>query len=299
METYYLIDYENINDKESLKNMNFLTKMEHIHIFYTKNVPKISIELAFLKGIDIEAHIVPSGKQSVDMYLVSYLGHLMGKHGKQSAYVIISGDKDYNNIIKFWEAEGYSNISKKQKIPGTSTEQKKSVQLSATGTAQTINSKINKGLAYEFSGEDKSELNVFVQRGLAAEGYSKNDVNRICKYVIAHCNDERMLSGIHNDLRDEYDEYLEVYEDVKAILEKFATTKGKAAKRESQVRSFFGQHFKKKIYTDHKEEIIEIIVSAKSRQQINTSLMKLYRDGNVVKHIFQTISPIIRDLPGQ
>lgn len=175
----------------------------------------------------------------------------------------------------------------------------KVVQASAAEKPKTTNAKINEGMAFEFSGEDRSQLNTFVQRGLASRGYAKENVNRICMYVIAHCNDEKILSGIHNDLRNEYDDYLEVFEDVKEILKKFVATKGKIAKRESQIRSFFGQHLKKELYTDNKEEIIHIIASAKSRQQINNELMKLYADGNVVKHIHQIIKPLTKDLPGQ
>lgn len=298
METFYLVDFESVHN-EGLEHIDSLTKMEHVHIFSTENALNIRMDLVFSKGIDIEGHIVPIRKQSVDMHLVSYLGHLLGIHGKRCAYVIISKDTDYDNIIKFWKDEGYHHISRKHKIPGSSTEQKKEVQSCAAVNMQTINSKISEGMNYEFSGEDRSKLNAFVQCGLAAKGYAKESVNKICKHVIAHCNDERILSGIHNDLRDEYDDYLEVYEDVKAILGKFVDTKGKGAKREAQVRSFFGQHFKKSIYTDHKEEIIKIIVSATSRQQVNNALMKLYADGKVVKHIHQVITPLIKDMPGQ
>lgn len=117
-------------------------------------------------------------------------------------------------------------------------------------TTQKTNSKISTGMAYVFSGKDRSELNVFMQHGLVAMGYSSNDANRICKCVIAHCNDERKLSRIYNDLKNEYNDYLEVYEDVKSILGKFESSKSKNKsknKRESQVRSFFAKHFTKKV----------------------------------------------------
>lgn len=297
METFYLIDFENVHN-EGLENIDSLSKDDHVHIFSTENALNIRMDIVFAKGIDIQGHIVPIRKQSLDMHLVSYLGHLLGIHGKQCAYTIISNDTDYDNIIKFWKDEGYPNITRKQKIPGNTANQQKIVQ-STSSIAQTVNSKINAGMAYEFSGDDRSELNQFMQHGLMAMGYSGNDANRICKYVIAHCNDERMLSGIHNDLKGEYDDYSEVYEDVKTILEKFATSKSKVAKRESQVRSFFGQHFKNKIYVDNKEEIISIILNAKSKQQINNALLKLYSDGNIVKHIYQTIQPLMKGLPGK
>ena len=297
METFYLVDFENVHN-EGLENIDSLTQTEHVHIFSTKNALNIRMDLVLSKGIDIEGHIVPVRKQSLDMHLVSYLGYLLGIHGKECAYVIVSKDTDYDNIIKFWREKEYTNISRKQEIPGTLTNQKLKQSVTAT-TTHTANSKISKGMAYDFSGEDKSELNQFLQRGLAAKGYSGSDANCICKYVVAHCNDEKILSGIHNDLKEKYDNYREIYEDVKIILEKFVSSKSKIAKRRSQVRSFFGQHFRKKIYTDNKEKIIEIIINAKTKQQINNDLMKLYSDGNIVKHIYQTIQPLIKDLPGK
>lgn len=298
METFYLIDFENVHN-EGLKNIDSLTKNEHVHIFSTENALNIRMDFVFSRGIDIKGHIVPVRKQSLDMHLVSYLGYLLGIHGKQCTYVIVSKDTDYDNIIKFWKRQGYPNISRKQKIPGNSINQKKTVHFVDATTTQIVNSKISAGMAYVFSGNDRSELNSFMQHGLVAMGYSSNNANRICKYVVAHCNDERMLSGIHNDLKNEYDDYLEIFEDVKIILGKFVSSKSKTTKRESQIRSFFGQHFRKKIYIDNKEKIIRIILNAKTKQQINNNLMKLYANGNVVKHIYQTIQPLIKDLPGK
>ena len=298
METFYLVDFENVHN-EGLENIDSLKKTEHVHIFSTENALNIRMDIVFSKGIDIQGHIVPIRKQSLDMHLVSYLGHLLGIHGKQCTCVIISKDTDYDNIIKFWKEEGYLNISRRQKILETSTNHKKTVQPVAPTTTQTANNKINAGMAYDFSGDDRSKLNLFMQHGLVAMGYSGKDANRICKYVVAYCNDERMLNSIHNNLKKEYDDCSKVYKDVKTILGKFVTSNGKATKRESQVRSFFGQHFKKKIYVDNKEKIISIILNTKTKQQINNSLLKLYADGNIVKHIYQTIQPLIKDLPGK
>ncbi len=295
METFYLIDFENVHN-EGLENIDSLSKNDHVHIFSTENALNIRMDIVFSKGIDIQGHLVPVRKQSLDMHLVSYLGHLLAIHGKQCAYVIVSKDTDYDNIIKFWKEEGYANISRKQVIYENASQKKAAAQQGQT-TTQTANNKISAGMAYEFSGSDKSELNLFMQHGLAALGYSRKDVNRICKYVVAHCNDEQMLCNIHNDLRKNFDDYSKVYEDVKTILGKFVSSKSKTAKRVSQVRSFFGQHFKKKVYVDKKEEIINIILNSKTKQQINNGLMKLYSDGNVVKHICQTVQPLINDLP--
>lgn len=302
METFYLIDFENVHN-EGLGNIDTLTKTDHVHIFYTENALNISLDIAFSKGkdVDIVVHKVPVRKQSLDMHLVSYLGYLLGHNEeKQCSYVIISKDKDYDNIIKFWKEDGFKSISRKQKIPNGSVENQKKKTVSATvAIPQTVNGKINAGMAYEFSGNDKSELNTYMQRGLVNLGYPGTSANRICKCVVAHCNDERMLSQIHNDLREEFEDYSEVYEDVKAILERFASSKSKVAKRETQVRSFFGQHFKKKIYIDKKEKIIQVILCSTTRQQINNELLKLYSDGSRVKEMIKILQPLIKELPGK
>ena len=211
MKTFYLIDFENVHN-EGLENIDSLSKEDHVHIFSTKNASTIRMDLVFSKGIDIQGHIVPARKQSLDMHLVSYLGNLLGINGQQCSYVIVSKDTDYDNIIKFWKEEGYPNISRKEAIPNNAKLQKKA-------TPQKTSTKVS--------------------------------------------------------------------------------SNSKTIKRETQVRSFLGQHFKQKIYTDRKEDIINIISNAKTRQQVNNGLMKLYSDGKVVKQIYQTVKPLIKDLPGE
>lgn len=100
METFYLIDFENVHN-EGIENIDSLSKDDHVHIFSTENALSIRMDIVFSKKIDIQGHIVPVRKQSLDMHLVSYLGYLLGTYGKQCAYVIISKDTDYDNIIKF------------------------------------------------------------------------------------------------------------------------------------------------------------------------------------------------------
>lgn len=299
METFYLIDFENVHN-DGITNIESVKKEEHVHIFSTQNATNIRQDIFWLNQ-DIKSHLVPVRKQSLDMHLVSYLGYLLGTHGRECSYVIISKDKDYDNIIKFWKEEGYPNISRKEKLPGTAPTQKKTTQTVSQiqRSAQTVNSKINAGMAYEFEGDDRSELNLYMQHGLVAMGYGGSAANRICKFVIAHCNDERMLSAIHNDIKATFNDYTEVYEDVKSILGKFAQSKSKVAKREAQIRSFFGRYFKKKIYVECKEEIIQIILNAKTKQQVNNGLLKLYSDGTVVSNIYKTIQPLINELPGR
>lgn len=212
MKTFYLIDFENVHN-DGIANIESMTKEEHVYIFSTQNATNIRQDIFWLNR-DIKSHLVPVRKQSLDMHLVSYLGYLLGVYGKECSYVIISKDKDYDNIVKFWKEEGYPNISRKEKFPGTASTQRKKTQT----VSQT-----------------------------------KTNVQ----------------------------------------------SKSKVAKRESQVRSFFGQHFKKKIYVDCKEDIIQIILKSETKQQVNNGLLKLYSDGIVVSHIYKTIQPLISELPGK
>lgn len=69
-------------------------------------------------------------------------------------------------------------------------------------------------------------------------------------------------------------------------------------KREAQVRSFFGRHFKKKIYLDKKEDIIQVVLNAKTKQQVNNNLMKHFASKEV-SVIYQRLGPLIKGLPGK
>lgn len=221
METYYLIDFENVHN-DGIANIECITKTDHVHIFSTQNATNIRPDIFWLNG-DIKPHLVPARKQSLDMHLVSYLGHLLGINGKECSYVIISKDKDYDNIIKFWKEKGYPNISRKEKLPGPITNKKKTVQTATQSQSitQTLNSKSSAGVQ----------------------------------------------------------------------------SKMKIEKKELKVRSFFGKHFKAKLYVEHKDEIIQIILDTKTKQQVASRLNKIYSDEKVVSDIYNTVLPLINDLP--
>lgn len=74
--------------------------------------------------------------------------------------------------------------------------------------------------------------------------------------------------------------------------------KSQQEKREAQIRSFFGQHFKEKVYTEHKEEIIQIVIKGKTKQQVNNELTKVYRC-KTSGEVYKKLQPLIKDLPGR
>lgn len=73
---------------------------------------------------------------------------------------------------------------------------------------------------------------------------------------------------------------------------------GSMEKREAQVRSFFGRYFKKKIYLEKKEEIIQAVLQSKTKLQVNNNLMKHFTSKEV-STIYQILDPLIKDLPGK
>lgn len=70
------------------------------------------------------------------------------------------------------------------------------------------------------------------------------------------------------------------------------------AKREAKIRSFYGQYFKKKEYVDKKEEIIQLLLKAKTRQEINNGLQKMFSN-ETVGSMLKKMKPLIQDLPGR
>ena len=79
IKTYYLIDYENVGS-EGFKGCGKLRETDIIHLFYTDNSRKIDLDIINDHGESkLITHKVPTGNQSADMHLGSYLGYLIGK----------------------------------------------------------------------------------------------------------------------------------------------------------------------------------------------------------------------------
>lgn len=104
-DTYYLIDFENVGLK-GLEGAEKLTLHDRIHLFSTRNAPKINTAtLANFNGTNLLVHEVPAKSQSLDMHLVSYLGYLLGSCKPLPKIVILSNDTDYDDIVQFWKTE--------------------------------------------------------------------------------------------------------------------------------------------------------------------------------------------------
>ena len=119
LETYYLIDYENVTGK-GLTGCDQLAKNDHILIFFTKNAFKIDMRfIADHSGADLQMIQVAAGDQSADMHIVSYLGYLIGQvREKNCRFIVVSKDSDFDPVIHFWKTKRGINIAKFPQIDG-------------------------------------------------------------------------------------------------------------------------------------------------------------------------------------
>ena len=112
----YLIDFENVHET-GLKGIDSLAPKDAIHLFYTVNAGKISLDLfEECKKHELILHKVPAGKQSLDMLLVSYLGYLYAACS-ETEFVVVSKDKDFAHAIEFWN----------ERTPGKSVRQQNTI----------------------------------------------------------------------------------------------------------------------------------------------------------------------------
>lgn len=212
METYYLIDYENVNS-DGLSGCDKLAKSDHIIIFFTKNAMKINMsEIANHGDAELEMIEVPAGKQSADIHIGSYIGYLAGvNNGKDCSIVVVSKDTDFDNVIKFWKSKTSVKATRVQKIKDYS--QSKIVPKQAAATNKVV-SKVD--------GNEKTKLNQEIMQAVSAAGFDSTIANATAQIVTGLYGEERLANDVHNKLRERYkDNYLEIYKVIKKILSKY------------------------------------------------------------------------------
>jgi hypothetical protein len=74
-----------------------------------------------------------------------------------------------------------------------------------------------------------------------------------------------------------------------------AASKKKISKKEQKIRTYFNVHFKKEIYVDRQEEIINAVLSSKDMGQVKQKLDKIYRseESGVV---YKRLKPLLKEL---
>lgn len=102
-----LIDSENVGSTW----ISLLNKDERFELFICVTENAKSLNFSLLKELTDEhrykINIIECkpGKNSLDFYLSSYLGYLIGK-GRHSSYTVVSQDTGYDGVIEYWQSEG-------------------------------------------------------------------------------------------------------------------------------------------------------------------------------------------------
>lgn len=103
---HFLIDYENRNEY-GLTGIRLLSEYDNVYILFSQNACKLDLNVISDTASHIHAIKVQSGRQSLDMHLVSCLGFLLNQHGIEDDYYVISDDTDFDKVIEFWKNRGY------------------------------------------------------------------------------------------------------------------------------------------------------------------------------------------------
>ena len=208
---YYLIDFENVNTVKALKGLTNLGANDKAYIFYTEGA---KIDLNLIDGINFALKKVEPGEQSLDKYLVSYLGYLVAEN-KAEELIIVSNDKGFDRIIKFWQSESNAKVSRVTKLESLKEKQPKAKTTKVKEPGTQSSKKVTDSNA-------KTQLNTEIQRAVAAEGYAKDVCNKVASIVVSLYGNEKMASEVHNALTVEYSYGAEIYAAVKTIVSKYA-----------------------------------------------------------------------------
>ena len=102
----YLIDFENVHE-EGFSSLGRLGEKDSVYCFFTRNVAKISMSaLAGIRSGQLHFVEAESGKQSLDLALVSYLGYLIGTKSQEQCFEIVSNDNGFTKVAEFWNKRG-------------------------------------------------------------------------------------------------------------------------------------------------------------------------------------------------
>ena len=207
MDTFYLIDFENVGH-EGLEGCKSLSKSDHIVIFFTSNAKKVDMSMIADHGdAELDMQEVPAGKQSTDMRIASYLGYYAEKNKlQQCRVVVVSKDKDYDDVITHWKNEGLGVI-RRQKI-GVNAQQK------------TVKKQLVDSTKPQISKAKKAELKNRVKK-IVGVSYAEEVANEVARISTEHYGQKHFLKEVKKELQEMYQNGDDVFKCAEPILSKF------------------------------------------------------------------------------
>ena len=290
MANCYFIDFENVHNT-GLKELSGLNADDLIYIFYTGNSENITLDNVGLLNrtrCSYELIKVPAGSQSLDMHLISFAGYTLGVNGKKYTYVVISKDKDYDNIISFWnkrcgvsikraetintKAQGKKQVTEAAQKPTAVPipavkENVPTVQASAakenTPTVQAPAAKENTPTVQASAAKENTvAVRVPVMSSKIANipeitsvmknsGYPDDLINKTNTIVVACAGGEMPLSSIHFNLKNETEKFGELYKLIKPAAQKYIKSLNKGDANVSSSQKSPLNEKVKKVLRDH------------------------------------------------
>lgn len=100
----FLIDFENVNNS-GMRGSSLLEKQDRVALFFSgcvKNMEARYLDAIEKSGCQFEIiRLINAGKNELDFYIASYLGHYFGEGHVDSA-VIVSRDGGFSAVRDFW-----------------------------------------------------------------------------------------------------------------------------------------------------------------------------------------------------
>lgn len=109
----YLIDFENVHS-DGLKGIEKLERSDECYIFYSEHAGVLTFNMhkkiteSRAKMYYVEAQV--GMKNALDFQLVSYLGYML-REKPEATYCLISNDKAFELVSKFWQDKGVNVTS--------------------------------------------------------------------------------------------------------------------------------------------------------------------------------------------
>jgi len=214
----YLVDYENVSYK-GLYGIGEINPKDEVVIFHSDDISIIKDILSIYNKSDILINYFElnnTGKNALDFMITTYAGYAASKDNINKI-VILSNDKGFSSITNVIAKLNpkidlvFENCIYNANHP----ENIKCISSSEQSSEKTNTFPIE-------DGQERSKLNTYMQHELRALGYPANIINNVCKIVILHCKEERMLNSIHNDLKTiDFSDHQKLYQDVKSLLNNY------------------------------------------------------------------------------
>ena len=237
----FFIDFENVHNS-GLSNLNGLSKDDLIFIFYTASKETITLDninQLNKSGCKYELIKVPAGSQSLDMHLISFVGYAIGFGGEKYNYIVISNDKDYDNVISFWKSkcgisikrQGAINISSvKNAIPIDTSidnpnnpvqELPPTLQSQIDSNGKTVDESPSEIVEnVDIDVQLPSDLKHDLEDLILNSGCSQEMAVKVEKAVADGIKEEMALSAIYFNLKAVTDDFHAIYELIKPLVKK-------------------------------------------------------------------------------